>query len=88
MIDFGLSVEHKKSKDPYLTALVGSPFYVAPEVLNAQYGKECDLWSLGIMMFTMIAGTYPFYGRTNQELFNAIKLGKFKFDEKLWGNIS
>lgn len=65
IIDFGLSnLTHSKS----FTEIVGTPYYVAPEVLLGNYSKECDMWSLGVIMFLMLSGSTPFNGSNPQEL--------------------
>jgi len=54
-------LSHKKSKRSLAYSTVGSPNYIAPEVLlKAGYGKECDFWSVGIIMFEMLFGYPPF----------------------------
>ena len=63
-----------------MTEILGSPYFIAPEVLKGNYTLTCDVWSLGIMMYVMLAGQYPFSGRNNQELFEKIKNGVFKMD--------
>lgn len=46
---------------------VGSVTYAAPEVLRRSYGPECDLWSLGVILYIMLTGRAPFHGATDAE---------------------
>ena len=67
LIDFGLS-QRISAQNPMLTAATGTPYYVAPEVLAGEYDYKCDLWSIGVILFKMLCGSLPFYGRTDGEL--------------------
>ena len=78
IIDFGLGKIAQEKTDSMRT-LVGTPYYVAPEVLQGQYGFECDCWSLGVIMYTILSGYLPFYGTTPGEVFERIKNGTVTF---------
>eukprot|EP00727_Mastigamoeba_balamuthi_P009988 m51a1_g5611 putative myosin light chain (802) ;mRNA; r:717079-723634 len=70
LADFGLS---KNFVVATLRTRLGSPSYVAPEVLvSSQYDCACDIWSLGVILFVLLSGTMPFFGPTEEELFERI----------------
>ncbi|KAK1273144.1 Calcium-dependent protein kinase 33 [Acorus gramineus] len=84
--DFGLSVffdEGTSYKD-----IVGSAYYVAPEVLNQNYGKEIDVWSAGVILYILLSGVPPFWGETEKEIFDAILEGKIDFTSDPWPSVS
>ena len=80
LIDFGLAKQIIK-KGQQMHTIAGTPYFIAPEVLHGKYGKECDIWSLGVVMFVMMTGGYPFTGRNRMELFNNIKTGVYEFSD-------
>ncbi|EGR28131.1 hypothetical protein IMG5_182680 [Ichthyophthirius multifiliis] len=71
MIDFGLSQIFQKGQ--ILKQQSGTPFYIAPEVIEGQYGEEVDNWALGVILYIILSGSPPFYGKTNQEIFYRIR---------------
>ncbi|KAJ3169647.1 hypothetical protein HDU88_000838 [Geranomyces variabilis] len=85
--DFGLSKIF--NDEEVMKTACGTPGYVAPEVLKRQgYGKEVDLWSLGVITYILLCGYPPFYDQNNIELFKLIMAGNFKFDKPWWDPIS
>ena len=86
IIDFGASNFFKSNE--ILTLKVGSPYYIAPEVLNKCYNEKCDIWSAGVVLYVMLTGNFPFYGITQQQLYENIKSGKYRTDLKEYEAIS
>ena len=86
IIDFGTSNYIKDNKN--LTLKVGSPYYIAPEVLKKNYNKKCDIWSAGIILYVMLLGKLPFHGKNTEELLNNISKGVYKKSGTEWDSIS
>ena len=64
IIDFGTAIEKKPNKK--LAALVGTPYYLAPEVVKGEYDEKCDVWSCGVIMYLLLCGMPPFIGHTEK----------------------
>ncbi|CAK0786958.1 Calcium-dependent protein kinase 2 [Coccomyxa viridis] len=84
--DFGLSVFYKPGE--MFTDVVGSAYYVAPEVLKRRYGKEADIWSCGVILYILLSGVPPFWGETEQQIFDAVAKGHIDFKTDPWPNVS
>ena len=52
--------------------MVGSPHYVAPEMLRGVYGPEVDEWSCGVLLYVMLCGYHPFEGSDQLEIFQQV----------------
>jgi len=68
--------------------IVGTPYYVAPEVLKGSYDFACDIWSLGVILYIMLCGYPPFEGDNNKEIFKRVLQQKLEFDPEDWTKIS
>lgn len=86
IIDFGLSCKFSPGQN--LTTKAGTPYYVAPQVLDGRYDELSDIWSVGVIMFVLIAGYPPFYGDTDAEVLSKVRQGNFSFSKKDWGSVS
>ncbi|CAA2957672.1 calcium-dependent kinase 26 [Olea europaea subsp. europaea] len=85
-IDFGLSVFFNPGQ--IFTDVVGSPYYVAPEVLLKHYGPEADVWTAGVILYILLSGVPPFWAETQQGIFDAVLKGHIDFDSDPWPLIS
>ncbi|XP_049401015.1 calcium-dependent protein kinase 20-like isoform X2 [Solanum stenotomum] len=85
-IDFGLSVFFKPGE--IFNDVVGSPYYVAPEVLRKHYGLECDIWSAGVIIYILLSGVPPFWDETEQGIFEQVLTGELDFASEPWPAIS
>ena len=86
IIDFGLS--RFEDAGTHMTTRVGTPYYIAPEVLEKKYGNSCDLWSIGVITYILLCGYPPFFGDNDNEIFLSIQKGSFKFLSPEWDEIS
>ncbi|XP_023006542.1 CDPK-related kinase 3 isoform X1 [Cucurbita maxima] len=86
LIDFGLSDFVKP--DGRLNDIVGSAYYVAPEVLHRSYSLEADIWSIGVITYILLCGSRPFWARTESGIFRAVLRADPSFDDLPWSTVS
>ncbi|XP_050223865.1 calcium-dependent protein kinase 8-like [Mercurialis annua] len=85
-IDFGLSVFFKPGER--FNEIVGSPYYMAPEVLKRNYGPEIDVWSAGVILYILLCGVPPFWAETEQGVAQAIIRSVIDFKRDPWPKVS
>ena len=86
LIDFGLSEFKLDSKKSAIIA--GTPYFMSPESLKGMQGKESDMWSLGVLLYLLVSGHYPFNAANKQALFLKIQEDDFEFDRQSFRTVS
>ncbi|KAF4653598.1 hypothetical protein FOL47_010428, partial [Perkinsus chesapeaki] len=85
---FGTIVRQGPNGATPLTAAMGSVHYVAPEVLEGKYGLQCDMWSVGVILYMLLSGTPPFDGADDREVTEAVRHAPLKLTGSRWDCIS
>lgn len=86
IIDFGTcNFIEKNSK---LSLKVGSPYYIAPEVLARNYNEKCDIWSCGVILYVLLVGYPPFSGNSTEDLLKNVSKGQYSTEGIYWKNVS
>lgn len=59
--------------------MLGTAYYIAPEVLSGNYDEKCDVWSIGVILFILLSGSPPFGGQNDEEIMKKVEKGKFSY---------
>merc|ERR1711957_14894 len=86
IIDFGTAKLYEKNKSE--KKVIGSSYYIAPEVLTENYNQMCDLWSCGVIFYILLSGKAPFSGKTDSIILEKIKIGKYNMMIKPFENVT
>jgi calcium-dependent protein kinase len=84
--DFGTSKMFEKGA--VQRKLVGSSYYIAPEVLKKHYDEKCDIWSCGVIMYILLSGRPPFAGDSDKEIMEKVRIGKYDLEEPPFDKLS
>lgn len=87
VIDFGLA-RYVDYFDAPLKGLVGSAYYVAPQVIDGEYTNKCDVWSCGVIAYALISGFAPFDASTDALVLEVVYDGRYDFDDPEWDDVS
>jgi calcium-dependent protein kinase len=88
IIDFGAATPFDKDGKIKSFETTGTPYYMAPEVIERQYNEKCDIWSIGVITFMLLSGKAPFFGDDDETVFKMVKKGKFQFSSDSWKLVS
>lgn len=61
-----------------MDVVAGTPYFMAPEVIEGHYQEKCDIWSLGVVLYMLVTGQLPFNGNSKPEVYGKIKKGVYK----------
>ena len=98
IIDFGFSTffeniiptlnDALKGEKGKMTEIVGTIHYMSPEIIEGKYSEKCDIWSAGVILYTILSGLLPFEGNSTKEIFKKILKKKYTFPEEEFSYIS
>ena len=86
LIDFGTSCLF--DNETKLKKRLGTPYYIAPEVLNMSYDEKCDVWSCGVLLYIFLSGYPPFTGKTDAEIMRKVRTGVYNFNHREFNQVS
>ncbi|KAJ6665147.1 hypothetical protein lerEdw1_005378 [Lerista edwardsae] len=87
--DFGLAVQKMGGSESMFQSTCGTPIYMAPEVISAHdYSQQCDVWSIGVIMYMLLCGEPPFMASSEEKLFEVIKKGDLQYKHSIWESVS
>jgi calcium-dependent protein kinase len=82
--DFGTAFRWDPQSKAIFTEKVGTLLYMAPEVYERKYTEKCDIWSLGVLLYKLLSGGFPFDADNEADLVDKIMKGQVDFNGKVW----
>jgi calcium-dependent protein kinase len=86
VVDFGLA--EKLAPGQVLSERVGSPHYMAPEVITSSYTQSAELWTVGVILYVMLSADMPFNGSNSSAIFGRIRNGSYDMTSVVWEQVS
>ena len=86
LCDFGTSKIFEKGA--VQRKLVGSSYYIAPEVLKKRYNEKCDVWSCGVIMYILLSARPPFGGDDDNDIMERVAIGRYDLESPPFNNLS
>lgn len=87
VIDFGLA-RYTECFGDEMRGLVGSAYYVSPQVIEGDYTNLCDVWSCGVIAYALLSGFAPFDASTDGQVLEMVYDGRYDFEDPEWDHIS
>jgi calcium-dependent protein kinase len=84
LVDFGLSKKFNTQVNELMHSFLGTPYFIAPEVINMKYDFNCDMWSIGATAFMLFTGHPPFPEKKREEVLNKIKYSPVNYEKEIW----
>ena len=85
IIDFGTATLTNGQK---VKGMIGTPYYIAPEVISGEYDCRADIWSAGVILYILLSGLPPFPGNSDSEITARISAGNLTFPSEIWTKVS
>jgi calcium-dependent protein kinase len=87
LIDFGLS-KLFSTKNNHMNSIVGTIYYMSPEIISGTYNEKCDVWSAGVILYILLCGKPPFFGKSASEITQKILEINYSFGSADWKSVS
>lgn len=89
LADFGFANYVGAGPDPVLSSFVGTPYYIAPEMLRANaHGRPVDVWASGVVLYILLSGKFPFGGKNESEYYQRVLSKEAYFPNEEWSDVS
>jgi calcium-dependent protein kinase len=86
VIDFGYAARFVPGER--MTRKVGTPDYIDPELVDGSYTESCDIWASGVVLYIMLSGSPPFYGKNTKAVLAMVRAAKYSFDLSAFKKVS